>query len=138
MNSATFQSFAGAQAIECAGVWGGSCNTVLPEARNNLRLIATTAKGHEASVLVRSIGKIEAFDASLGPDLGAVNYIDIHGKLMINNKVSLAAGINNLMDKAPPLAGQFADSGIGGAGNTFATLYDVLGQYLYTGLTVNF
>jgi len=87
---------------------------------------------------VRTIGEVEAFDASWGPDLAGVNYIDIHGKYAFNDKISFNAGINNLMDKEPPLGGQYADSGVGGAGNTFATLYDVLGQYLYSGVTVNF
>jgi outer membrane receptor protein involved in Fe transport len=51
--------------------------------------------------------------------------------------VSVRAGINNALDKAPPAiaAGLLVEFG---NGNTYPGVYDPLGRMLFAGLTVEF
>ena len=47
-------------------------------------------------------------------------------------------GINNLLDKDPPLIGQDSCPGVFCNGNTFPQVYDTLGRFVFLGLTADF
>jgi outer membrane receptor protein involved in Fe transport len=49
----------------------------------------------------------------------------------------LRLGVNNLLDKDPPLTSVVA-TGDGGMGNTYPAFYDTLGRYVFFGVTVDF
>lgn len=47
-------------------------------------------------------------------------------------------GINNVLDKDPPLIGQDSCPGVLCNGNTFPQVYDTLGRFVFLGLTADF
>ena len=73
-----------------------------------------------------------------GVDLGERHYIDLAAIWDFTDNASLRIGINNLFDREPPIVGQEAGPSISGNGGTFPGLYDVLGRYLFIGVTASF
>ena len=75
----------------------------------------------------------------LNPDaihLGARHYFDVSARWDYSDTVRLRAGINNLFDQAPPVAGGAAGPSNFGNGNTFPDLYDALGRYAYLAVSL--
>lgn len=64
-------------------------------------------------------------------DLKAISYIDLSAIWDVNERIQVRAGINNLFDEAPPIAGNGAGPSIAGNGNTFPGMYDALGRYWF-------
>ena len=64
------------------------------------------------------------------------SYFDLSAEIQLGNRVSFRLGINNLFDKPPPIVG--LDNGPGANGNTFASVYDALGRYIFGTLTATF
>ena len=124
------QELAGAPKDDCAGVWGGgTCGYPTPDVRNKLRLIWTTPWGVTPSLMWRYISKLE--DGNGNVDLKATSYIDLAALWDVTESVQIRAGVNNLFDKAPPIAGNGAGPSINGNGNTFPGMYDALGRYWF-------
>jgi len=66
------------------------------------------------------------------PTTPSVIYHDISGSYLVNETVSLSAGVNNLFDKQPPYYTGNNDS------NTDPYTYDVLGRRFFAGINVKF
>ena len=131
------QELAGAPKVDCAGKWGATCGSPTPAVRNHLRVTWLTPWRVRPSLLWRYISGVEDLN-STGIDLGARHYFDLAAIWDYSDSVSLRAGINNLFDKAPPIAGDAAGPSLYGNGNTFPGLYDALGRYGFIGLSVDF
>ena len=69
----------------------------------------------------------------LRPD-GVVHVSDV---AMFSN-VTGRLGINNVLDKDPPLIGQNSCPGVLCNGNTFPQVYDTLGRFVFMGMTADF
>lgn len=69
--------------------------------------------------------------ASTTPGVDAYHYFDAFGDWTLSERLSLRAGINNLLDKAPPQVG-------GTPGATNASTYDIFGRQYFVGLTATF
>jgi outer membrane receptor protein involved in Fe transport len=69
--------------------------------------------------------------ASTTPGVDAYHYFDLFGDWTPNDIITLRAGINNLLDKAPPQVG-------GTVGVTDANTYDIFGRQYFVGLTAKF
>lgn len=67
--------------------------------------------------------------ASTTPDIEAYHYFDLFGDWKPSEKVTLRAGINNLLDKEPPQVG-------GTPGSTNASVYDIYGRQYFIGFSV--
>jgi iron complex outermembrane recepter protein len=68
-----------------------------------------------------------------GYKLDAWNYLDISGNVTIGKATTLSFGVNNLLDKEPPMVGStliLNANSIGG--------YDQVGQYLFANVNVRF
>ena len=76
-------------------------------------------------------GAYNKFDAQL-PN---VSYVDLFASWNVYKGIQIRGGINNLLDKDPPLATFEITSG--GAANTYST-YDSLGRQLYLAVTAKF
>ena len=131
------QELKGARKRDCAGNWGGTCGPPTPEIRNNLRATWLTPWGVRPSLMWRYLSGVNDLNAE-GIDLGARHYFDLAAIWNYNEHTSLRIGVNNLLDKAPPIAGSAAGPSIAGNGNTFPGLYDVLGRYWFVGVSVGF
>ena len=64
-----------------------------------------------------------------------VSFLDVSGIWTVNPMLSVRAGINNVLDKAPPV-GAANYSGTG-SGNVFPN-YDTLGREVFFGATLKF
>ena len=72
-------------------------------------------------------------------DLDSIDYFDLAGVWdIMDDTISLRAGVNNIMDEEPPIAGNAAGPSINGNGNVFPGMYDALGRYYFLGATVRF
>jgi len=67
--------------------------------------------------------------ASTTPGVGAYSYFDLFGGWEFGERLTVNAGINNLLDKDPPQVG-------GIAGVTNASTYDIYGRQYFVGLTL--
>jgi len=63
------------------------------------------------------------------------SYLDFTADWNINKSLELRAGINNLLDKDPPLA--TVELTAGGAPNTYST-YDALGRQVFVAFSAKF
>jgi len=68
----------------------------------------------------------------------AYDYFDFSARAQVGEKLELTVTVDNLFNKKPPLVG----SGVGGTafngGNTFPTVYDVIGRYFTMGVKMKF
>ena len=71
--------------------------------------------------------------ASTNVDLSSRDYIDLAAFWDINQNFQMRLGVNNVFDKAPPVAGGSAGPSINGNGNVFPGSYDALGRYWFLG-----
>lgn len=66
---------------------------------------------------------------STAPDIGSYSYFDLFGDWRIGERLSLRAGINNLLEKDPPQVGSTP-------GVTNASTYDIYGRQFFVGLSL--
>ena len=71
---------------------------------------------------------VEATAANIDFELGSRSYFDLVGNWAVTEKSSVILGINNLLDKDPPLSSAV---GTTGNGNTYPQTYDALGRWLF-------
>lgn len=144
----------GEHTYNCVGLFGSTCQTVNPRWRHILSTTWQTPVDVDVGVNWRFIGKVgydgndpdptlyatgqttfgayNAFDKQL-PN---ISYIDLFAVWNTPWKgLTVRGGINNVLDKDPPLATFEITSG--GAANTYST-YDSLGRQLYVAFTAKF
>ncbi len=77
----------------------------------------------------------------LPPDarLPTISYLDLRTSYTWN-KLTVRAGVNNALDKDPPMIDTLNSGGnsIFAESNTFPSMYDVAGRFLYLNVTVDF
>lgn len=76
----------------------------------------------------------ESTDQLVADGISAYSYIDLSGNYIVNENVSVTAGVNNVFDKAPPLVGGTLSSNA----NTVAGFYDTLGRMLFVNARLTF
>ncbi|GAA0769566.1 outer membrane receptor protein involved in Fe transport [Erythromicrobium ramosum] len=118
----------------------------LPDYRHNMRV--TYEQGPlTASVRWRYEGATEDFrvqNTFSGNDripnnalplrsIPAWNYFDLALGLDVDERMTINAGVNNLLDKAPPVLGAQAEQG-----NTLPSFFDVLGRDFFVGVNFRF
>ena len=89
----------------------------------------------------RYIDDLELSPLSPPTESGTVDaeiYWDLSVRARIFDKVELFGGVNNVLDKTPPILSATASPiGSFGNGNTYPGIYDALGRYLFVGLTID-
>jgi iron complex outermembrane receptor protein len=151
MTKWVFEPIKGLGEFDCAGYFGFNCLGVYPKYRHKLRASWTTPWNVELALTWRHIDKVkneatsgdpQLADPTVDPliaEMAKRDYLDIAGSWRINKTFSLSGGINNITDKDPPIVGGTqADPTIGGNGNTFPGVYDVLGRLVFINLQANF
>ncbi|HET9390823.1 MAG TPA: TonB-dependent receptor, partial [Steroidobacteraceae bacterium] len=142
----------GQHTFNCAGLFGPSCGTTInPKWRHNLRLNWDTPLRVLVSVQWRFIGKVGLDNNDPDPSLFAsregvydpynrqlpnISYLDLSASYTIREGISIRAGINNLLDKDPPIVPTDYTGGAGSP-NTFPS-YDLLGRQAFVGFTARF
>ena len=142
------EDFPGSGEYDCAGLHGSTCGTPLPKWRHKIRAVwGTPWSGLELGVTWRHIKAVKLDATSDNPllktafqpidaTLGARNYLDLVGQYAFNKNLTLRAGINNALDKDPPLSGITA--AVFGNGNTYPQVYDALGRHIFLNATFKF
>ena len=133
---------------DCAGYYGFNCGGPRPDWRHNLTASWETPWGFGLAATWRYIAAVDISRSSNEPalkgtyaaidkQLGARSFIDMSGSYSWRDQVFVRLGINNVLDKEPPIS-SVVDSISGGNGNTYPQFYDVLGRYVFGNITVQF
>jgi outer membrane receptor protein involved in Fe transport len=141
---------AGLGSYDCAGYYGATC-ALAPRWRSVFNTTWSTPwRGLDFNLRWRYIGPTDSDQTSASPFLSgtpwpplahipAYSYFDLAGTISLNSNLQLRLGINNLADKAPPLAVGYDCVGGAGfcSGNTFPGVYDAAGRLIFVHLTAN-
>ena len=149
--------YPGSPTYDCAGLFGSICQTVDPRWRHTLRTTWATPWDVDLSLNWRYIGAVSLDNNDPNPLLSgrtfvnqvtggpgvdyfnaripAYNYLDFSAVWNVTSGFTVRAGINNLLDKDPPVV--TSEIVAGGANNTFET-YDTLGRQLFVSFTAKF
>jgi outer membrane receptor for ferrienterochelin and colicin len=143
---------------DCSGRFGPSCSPVTPKWRHRFSADwDTPVTGLSAGASWRFFGSAtnSLLDPS-NPDYAGANVIAVNGPppdariatisyldLRASytwNKITLRVGCTNVLDKDPPNIDTINTGGNTNyaESNTYPSLYDVAGRYLYANLTVDF
>jgi iron complex outermembrane recepter protein len=137
----------GAGSYSCVGLYGLTCGTPLPEWRHKARVSWATPWDVDFSMTWRFFGQVSIDTSSenallkaptnnVDRTLGSRNYLDLALAWQATKALSLSGGINNLLDRDPPISG---NTGTGfGNGNTFPQVYDALGRRVFLNATYKF
>lgn len=145
---------------DCAGLYGSTCSnlTSTPSAptakwRHNARVSLTRPNGLTASLQWRHFGAVKVDYTSSNPTLNGAydnfsarlpgqNWFDLSGSYTFSEKYTFRLGINNVLDKTPPLVSSGRSNGTRNQcptgpcnGNTYPAVYDALGRYVFAGVT---
>ena len=130
----------------CAGYYGTTCGTPAPKWRAKTRLSYTAPGGIGLSGQWRYFGPVnldttspEVTDQTTPNNrIGAQSYFDLAGTFRVTDAFSLRIGVNNILDRDPPVVGGEFLTPVFGSGNTFPQVYDYAGRYIFSGVTLNF
>jgi len=151
------QPFPGGPSYNCAGLYGVICGTVDPRWRHNLRTTWSMPWNLELAATWRFIGKVSLDNNDSNPllyghtylnkntggpafnyfdaRLPNFSYLDLAATWHAYKGIEIRAGINNVLDKDPPLVTSEITSS--GANNSYET-YDTLGRQLFAAFTARF
>lgn len=139
----------GLGSYDCVGYFGPTCGQPSPKWRHQARFTWADAAGvGTISLNWRYIGGTNLTNNSTIADFAsdpsiinarikAYSYFDLAGTVKVQKGIVFRAGVNNLLDKDPPLiqSGLLASFG---NGNTYPGMYDVVGRSVFIGLTAEF
>lgn len=125
---------------DCAGFYGAGCSTgsggfIIPDFKLNLGA-AYTSGPLSIRGQARMIGGLKAFPTvtTIVKSAPATWYFDMTSTFEINDKFTFFAGVDNLLDKMPPILG----TTFVGDANVDVSLYDTLGRRYFTGVRLKF
>jgi iron complex outermembrane recepter protein len=148
----------GVQPYDCSGRFGPDCAPVTPKWRHRFSADwATPVTGFSTGATWRFFGRAnnELLDPKMPGYVGAniiaangpppdaniptISYLDLRVSYAWD-KITVRAGVNNVLDKDPPIIDTINSGGnqIFAESNTYPTVYDTAGRYLYLNLTVDF
>lgn len=140
----------------CAGLYGDICPnfTPTPKWKHTMRVTWFSPDNDVSlSLLWRHIGGTQFDEVALsGKDtttscgysfcdpldakIAAFNWFDLSGTWNVSDKVTLRAGVTNLFNKKPPIVDFEISAASADSGNTFPTVYDPVGRFMFIGATV--
>jgi iron complex outermembrane receptor protein len=151
------QPLTGGPTYDCVGFEGQTCGAGQPKWRHVLNSTWSTPwSGLDFTMRWRFISAVQSDTSSSNPILNkglpippqsnipTYSYIDLSAAAQLTKVVRLQVGVNNVLDKDPPLitgsdcAAVSGTPGVACNGNTWPGTYDSLGRYLYAHVTVQF
>jgi outer membrane receptor protein involved in Fe transport len=147
LSSLVVEEIKGLGSYDCAGLYGlNKCGAPSPEWRHKVRASWTTPWDVDLAFTWRYLAKVEIQESSNQPllagafepvnkTLAAQNYLDLAGSWRATKALTLGFGINNVLDKSPPIV--VVGTGQGN-GNTFPGVYDALGRKIFLNGTYKF
>ncbi|HYD12520.1 MAG TPA: TonB-dependent receptor [Allosphingosinicella sp.] len=145
---------------DCAGYYGPQCanvsSGVFPEWRHRARLTYTHASGVGMSLQWRYFSAVDVENknpsstlnqpfAPFNETIPSQSYFDLTLTARIGDHYNFRLGVNNILDRDPPIIGANGGNTIINAcpgtvcsGNTFPNVYDAMGRYIFAGVTLDF
>jgi len=134
---------------DCAGFYGATCGTPLPKWRSVLSAIWNTPWNWNAGLRWRYFDSVDVDLSSSNPQLngsffpitktiGSQNYLDLFAQWVINKNFTVRGGVNNVLDKDPPVLDSTIAGPAFGNGNTYPQVYDALGRNIFVSVTAKF
>jgi len=143
------EPFAGSGDYNCAGYFGPTCGNPLPKWRHTLTTSwATPWHGIGLQARWRHLGNTEIELANPSPLLsgtfgqsiqwtGTRDYLDLVATDQILSNLSLQVGVNNVLDKDPPIITTGSLPPPFFNGNTYPQVYDTLGRFIFANLKID-
>jgi iron complex outermembrane receptor protein len=147
----------GGGTYDCAGYYGPACGAdggPVPRIKSVFRInYSTPLPGLDLFAKWRLIGPVKAQNLSQNPLLAApydpgvsgigttipgYNYLDLGISYQVMKQVAVRFGVNNVLDKIPPIVGEYYEGPPLWNGNTFPSTYDWGGRYLFAHVTLTF
>jgi iron complex outermembrane recepter protein len=161
LNNLTTQPLTNGPSYDCVGYFGTICGASNPSWRHVLNMTWSTPwDAADIGLRWRYLGRASSEQTSSNPQLSgnalpltsripAYNWLDLQGSFALGKIVRVQIGINNLLDKDPPIipsnGGGFGSdcptitaNGSSCNGNTFPGTYDALGRYIFAHVTAQF
>lgn len=123
---------------DCAGVVSTDC-FAQPDWRHTMTVTYSSDSWWSASAKWRYFGAV-SYDGTADlllvkeDGIGSNSYLDLKASFEVNENTGVLVGVNNVLDKEPPLVGGSLSSNA----NTVAGFYDTLGRYLHASVTFKF
>jgi outer membrane receptor protein involved in Fe transport len=136
--------------FDCVGFFGNQCLVPTPEWRHTARVTWTHPDGYGLTARWRYFSGVDVDDLSDDPDLkgnniqpgndhlSSVNYLDLALTFRVGDHYNFRLGVNNVLDRDPPINGSQVCPAGPCNGNTWAQVYDALGRYVFAGVTLDF
>ncbi len=133
---------------DCAGLFGDPCS-IQPRWKHSARATWNTPLALSLSFQWRHTGgvKLAALDpkfnetdlvSPVNTRLSPHDYVDVTTVFRIRKQFELRLGVNNLLDRQPPLVVRNTAAAAGLVnGNTYPEWYDALGRYVFASATMN-
>jgi outer membrane receptor for ferrienterochelin and colicin len=142
----------GGGTYDCAGLFGATCQTVNPTWRHNLRVAwelpvdvslaatwrymgSSSIDNNDANPLLNGAGGQLGSPVVFASRMPTMSYLDLAATWSYTEHLQLRAGINNVLDKDPPIVP--ADIISGGAPNYYE-FYDGLARQVFAGVTLKY
>jgi iron complex outermembrane recepter protein len=152
-------------AFNCVGYYGSDCSNGGSGGppfrwRNTFRTTWMTPwSGADVTLTWRYYSPVKLQSLSPNPNIGAApgqtianggisntdayissySYFDLTAAVKVADKVTLRLGVNNILDKQPPVIGATnIPAPFIGNGNTMPAVYDSLGRYIFGSITAQF
>jgi iron complex outermembrane receptor protein len=123
----------GVAPTECKNKFSGAlCGVPSPDWRHHFRMGWETPWNVDLSLTWRYYGAVTNVATSqqdnIDYKLGARSFFDLAANWAVTEKASVLLGINNVLDKDPPITSAVGNTG---NGNTFPQTYDSLGRWIF-------
>ncbi len=146
-------------AYDCGGYYGSICGTPTFRWRHKLNATWSTPwSGLDLSATWRYYSPVTLEQLSPNANLAAAgggtvanggisntdaflssrSYLDLEASVRLVDHVTVRLGVNNVLDKAPPVIGTSNLPGVYGNGNTFPQVYDALGRFIFGQIIAQF
>ena len=146
--------------FDCAGYYGPVCGEPIAHWRHRMTVTWMTPwHGLQATATWRFLSGVTLDQLSPSPALGLLHggatianggisntdahissysYLDLTAAMPVGQGVTVRLGVNNVLDKQPPVIGLSDLPAVFGNGNTFPQMYDALGRYIFADVTAKF
>ncbi len=136
---------------DCVGLFGNTCGIPNPHWRHRFQVswqykktTVTLGWRMQGAVTVDAgSGQKDLADPALVPKLkasgsfhiAATNYLDLAANYKISNKIEVSLGVNNILDKEPPLGAGMSPNDFGPG---FFGFYDPYGRFIHSSIDFTF
>ena len=122
---------------DCKGKYENTCGLPSPKLQNvfNMEFIYKILQfGTSTNLTIRYIDNVEDSNATNPIDFSSFYYLDANFSINLIDDISFSFGINNILDKNPPLNGRSINY-VPGNANTYPSYYDPLGRFIYLNIS---